>query len=274
VAAQVTERALDAAIPDLAGQTRRSLVVTERHGWWDDTMRGRAPRLHDLRSRHANRLLHPVPVPPDVDERMAPVRWLLERTGEKVTLTQAGYLDTATVSDGAKRFGWMMLWPERPPKSESEAVELFELHQMLRRLGAVRRQGKLLHLNKRGRTWLDDPEVAWREMAAGLAPNDWVRAVAEVIALLYLDSQRIEDEMYEAAAEVLAEVGWSTDGRPPDSRLVMSSWYDVRRPLRMLTATEDVGKREERHTVLAPFAVDTLLEMIRAAATGPRSSPW
>jgi hypothetical protein len=42
----------------------------------------------------------------------------------------------------------------------------------------------------------------------------------------------------------------------------------------MLTAAEEVGRWDERHTVLEPFAVDTLLEMVRAAATGPRSSPW
>ncbi|MGF1668246.1 MAG: hypothetical protein ACFCVC_18455 [Acidimicrobiia bacterium] len=274
VAATVTQRTLDAELPDAAGQTLRNLVLTERLGWWVDAMQGRARRLHDLRSRHANRLLHPVPVPADVDERMAPVRWLLERTGVKLTLTQAGYVDTATVRDGAERFGWMMNWPERPPKSESEALELFELHQLLRRLGAVRRSGKLLTLIKRGQTWLDHPEAAWREMAVGLAPNDWSRAVAEVITLLYLDGVRFDHGMYEAAAEILAEVGWLTDGEPPGARVVMSGWYDVERPLRMLTATEEVGKWEERHTVLAPFAVDTLLEMTRAAAAGPRSSPW
>ena len=101
-----------------------------------------------------------------------------------------------------------------------------------------------------------------------------MRAVAEVIALLYLDGVRFDQGMYEAAAEILAEVGWLSDGKPPSATVVMSGWHDVGRTLRMLTATEDVGKGEERHTVLAPFAVDTLLEMIRAAATGPRSSPW
>ncbi len=274
VAAAVTQRTLDTELPDAAGQTLRNLVLTERLGLWVDTVRGGGRRLHGIRSRHANRLLHPIPVPADVDERMAPVRWLLERTGVKVTLTQAGYLDTATVRDGCERFGWDLFWTDRAAKSESEVVQLYELHELLRRLGAVRRQGKRLTLLKRGRTWLDDPEVAWREMAAGLAPNDWSRAVAEVITLLHLDGVRLDHGIYETVAGILAEVGWSTDGEPPNAGAVTSSWYDVQRPLRMLTAAEEVGKWDERHTVLAPFAVDTLLEMVRAAATGPRSSPW
>jgi hypothetical protein len=65
---------LDAVDP-LTQQTPRLLVLTERVGRWAD--RG-GPTGRRLRSAVANRLLAPVPLPADVEQGLAPLRWLLE----------------------------------------------------------------------------------------------------------------------------------------------------------------------------------------------------
>jgi len=238
------------------------------------TVERRSPVLHGLRSRHVNRLLHPVPVPGDVAERMEPVTWFLERVDAELRLTQAGYLPTAMVREGWERFSWNLGWTERAPRSETELGELHELHDLLRRVGAVRRRGRELRLTRLGRRMRADLEAGWRVTAAGLSDGAWPRAVAEVYTLLLLEGEH-EDRTLEAeATTLLGEAGWQADGQPPDSRVVLRAWWQTWRPLRVLGGVEGAGDWRSRTTRLTGFGEATLLEQLRVAATGPRSTPW
>ncbi|GBD85421.1 hypothetical protein BMS3Abin02_01828 [bacterium BMS3Abin02] len=274
VAMEVTAGVLDSPHRTLPGQTHRSVILTERLDDWLRRAEGRSPNLHALRSHCVNRLLHPVPVPVDVAERMEPITWFLDSVEEKTQLTQAGYLPTAMVREAWDRFDWNLGWTDRPPHSEIEVVQLYELHRLLRRLGAVRRRGRDLHLSRLGRRMREDLEAAWRAVAAGLSDGEWPRAVAEVFTLLLLDGERRDRELEAQASAILGNVGWRTDGEPPDTRAVASTWWVTRRPLAALGGVDREGDWTSPLTRLTGFGEATLLEQIRAEATGPRSRPW
>ncbi|HDK46008.1 MAG TPA: hypothetical protein ENG94_06985 [Actinobacteria bacterium] len=205
---------------------------------------------------------------------MEPITWFLDSVEEKTQLTQAGYLPTAMVREAWDRFDWNLGWTDRPPHSEIEVVQLYELHRLLRRLGAVRRRGRDLHLSRLGRRMREDLEAAWRAVAAGLSDGEWPRAVAEVFTLLLLDGERRDREREAQASAILGNVGWRTDGEPPDTRAVASTWWVTRRPLAALGGVDREGDWTSPLTRLTGFGGATLLEQIRAEATGPRSRPW
>jgi len=273
VAAEVTTGVLDSAHPTLPGQTHRTTIVTERLDAWLREVEGHSPILHALRSRYVNRLLHPIPVPDDVAERIETITWFLGRIDEGARLTQAGYVPTAMVREGWERFSWDLGWTDRPPRTEAELVQLQEIHILLRRLGAVRRRGRDLRLSKLGVSMRDDPQVAWRVSAAGLSDGEWSRAVAEVFTLLLLEGETHDQRLESKARVIVAEAGWHSDGEPPDAMAVSATWWETGRPLRVLGGVERGGDWRSPSTTLTGFGQATLLEQIRAEATGPRSRP-
>ena len=273
VAAEVTAVVLDSAHPTLPGQTHRTAIVTERLDGWLRDVEGRSPILHTLRSRQVNRLLHPIPVPENVAERIEPIIWFLGRVDEGARLTQAGYVPTTMVREGWERFSWDLGWTDRPPRTETEVIQIHELHLLLRRLGAVRRREKELRLSRLGDSMRDDPQVAWRKVAAGLSDGEWARAVAEVFTLLLVGGETLDRKLESKARAIVAQAGWRTDGEPPDTDAVASAWWTTRRPLRVLGGLERGGDWRSPTTTLTGFGQATLLEQIRAEATGPRSRP-
>jgi hypothetical protein len=69
-------------------------------------------RLHTARSLPWLRVIDSaeldssVEAEPEADAVVAPYRWLLERVGDGVKLTQAGYLPPAVVTDAMSKLGW------------------------------------------------------------------------------------------------------------------------------------------------------------------------
>lgn len=270
----ITAEVLDGLHPEIPVHSRRDAIVTERLESWIGRPERGSRELHALRSRHVKRLLHPVATPADVEERMVPIFWFLDRAEQGIRLTQAGYLPTAMVREGWERFGWDLGWTDRPPRSESEATEIHEIHHLLRRLRAVRRRGSDLLLTSRGRHLTQHVDAAWRMVATGLSDGEWPRAVAEVVTLLLFDGVRLDRELEARSAAILGEVGWRTGDEPPDSRAVMSGWYETRRPLSVLGGIDRIGDWRVSESVLTAFGEATLTEHLRATATGPRSRPW
>ena len=120
----------------------------------------------------------------------------------------------------------------------------------------------------------DDPELSWRTVAAGLSDGEWPRAVAEVFTLLLLGGEENDRELEAQATEIVAEAGWrSTGGEAPEATAVSSTWWMTRRPLSALGGIERAGDWGSRTSTLTEFGEATLLEQIRAEATGPRSGP-
>ncbi|MGQ0847744.1 MAG: hypothetical protein ACT4OP_01245 [Actinomycetota bacterium] len=271
---EVTKAVLDSPHPTVPGQSYRTAILTARLDDWLHRAESRSPAFHGLRSGIVKRLLQPVPVPADAAHRMAPVTWFLERVEFGAQLTQAGYLPPAMVREGWERFSWDLGWTDRPPRSETEVVQVHELHLMLRRVGTIRRRGRDLRLTTSGRRMRNDYNEAWRKVAGGLSDGEWPRAVAEVFTLLLLDGEQHDRDLEARATAILTEMGWRTDGEPPDTTTVGTSWWVTRRPLGVLGGIERDGDWRSRVTRLTEFGEATLLEQIRVEATGPRSTPW
>lgn len=270
---EVTAAVLDGPHPELPGQTHRTTILTERVGSWVRSAEHRSPQLHALRTQATKRLLAPIPVPPDAPECIEPAIWMLNWVDRGVTLTQAGYLPTAMVRESWDRFGWNLRWTERAPKSESELGELYELHALLRRVGAVRRKGSGLRLTIKGRRMCDDPAFAWRTLAIGLSDGRWSRAVAEVFTLLLLDGDCSTDQLRDRTADILGEAGWRTEGEPPDRWAILGAWSTTRWPLEAIGGVTRADGLLSRTTDLTEFGEATLLEQIRSEATGPQRRP-
>jgi hypothetical protein len=271
-AAAVAAEVLDGPHRSMPGQSHRSAILTERLQNWLHGVEGRSPILYDLRSRHANRLLHPIPPPEDLDDRMEPVTWLIDGIGDGVTLTSAGYLPTTLVAEAFERFGWAEIWIGNP-RSEADLVPLLEVHDLLRRAGAVRRRGRTEKLTSRWQAMRHDTEAMWRALAAALSGSDWDRAVAEVYTLLLVDGVSAADALDAGATAALGEYGWSVGGVPPRERDVSYAWWETARPLLALGGFDRESRRSFRNVGLSEFGLATLLEHVRAHATGPRSSP-
>ena len=267
-AREVTTEALDAVRPELLGQTYRDVILTERIELWLHRSEG-SKKLHALRSHNANRLLHPIPPPADVSERLEPIRWFLETIDADVRLTAAGYLPPAVVREAADHFEWSLGWTDRPPRSQAELQQLMEIDELVSRIGAVRRRGKTLKLTERGRRMLADDVVAWREVAAGFSEAGWLRAVAEVFTYLLVDGERPEVEMEQVAASVLSP-NWRHGENRPDHHAVGSAWWRTRSPLEVLGGIIAHGPWHAPTLRLTDFGEATLLEQIRVMATGPQ----
>jgi hypothetical protein len=98
--------------------------------------------------------------------------------------------------------------------------------------------------------------------------------VAEIVTLLLLEGDENDRELESRATDIVAETGWhGTDGEPPDATAVSVTWSATRRPLMVLGGLERGGDWRSRTTRLTGFGEATLLEQIRAEATGPRTRP-
>jgi hypothetical protein len=220
-----------------------------------------------LRSRHANTLIPPVAAPADAAEHMGPVLWFLGRV-EGARLTQAGYLPTDMVREASERFGWTVEPFGTPPRSESELGPLFEIHEMLRRSGAVYRRHGRVHVSRSGASLGDDTEAAWRWTAAHMLTHPWEFAVTEVMTLQLLDGAVDERAAIEQATRILGAT-WRVGGRRPDRTGVYHGFAPAQRMLRTLHGLERRGEWPERVLELNGFGRATLLEQLRSRATGP-----
>lgn len=265
----ITTEVLDSPHPELPGQSWRSTVTTERIYSWLRMCEDRAPGLHALAARHANRLLHPTPPPPNLDTHMEPITWFLEQATDGVRLTQAGYLPTAMVRSGAERFGWDKGWIEDAPQKESDSRELITLHELLVDAEAIRHRTDSVTMTDKGRRMVGDPEYVWRMFTASLASHGWTTAVVEIFTLLILDGEVDEDVLADESLPILIEFGWRTEGELPDVWDVKHAWWSARRRLDVLGGFVKPERLIPRTATFTPFGEATLVEHLRLDMTGP-----
>lgn len=123
---------------------------------------------------------------PDI-EAVEPYRWFLQRLGDGVKLTSAGYLPPALVSETMQTLGWHAEWIGAGNR-EDLTLPVAELRQSAQRLGLVRRYGGKLQPIASARRYVEDPAALWGHIARRLplGSNDpepqtgvlWLLAVA------------------------------------------------------------------------------------------------
>lgn len=272
---------VDGDHPSEPGQSWRTVVVTERIGDWVRTASMRSEPIGRRRADIANRLLHPIDPPSDLVEHMGPVTWLLERFGEEQALTQAGYLNRAFVVQIHEEHPWEDPFRTRgTPRSETDVMMLHRLREWLESAGALRKRGKVLRRTDHGTAMADDPLLAWEAFTRTVAPEGWDRFVIEDAALILLEQRGpvATNDLFSEIAGDAVELGWRTsDGglqRPPNEQDVRYAFHTSWALLDMLGFTAEQDDWRNRAVSIPPAGEATLLAMLRAAATGPKSRPW
>jgi len=106
-----------------------------------------------------------VAVPVAAGACLMPLRWLLERVGDGVLLTQAGWLPKALVLEANDTFGWFDLFG-LAVRSETDLPELGALSELARRTRLITKKGRKVFLSGPGRRALGDPHLLWRLVVA------------------------------------------------------------------------------------------------------------
>lgn len=278
---EIATAALDSDHPTEPGQSWRTAVVTERIGDWVRSASMRAERVGRRRADIANRLLHPIDPPPDLDRHMKPVTWLLELFGDEQALTHAGYLNRSFVVQVHEQHPWEDEFRARgTPRSETDVIVLHRLRSWLDSVGALRKRGKVLRRTERGAAMSRDPLVAWEAFTRAISPEGWDRFVIEEAAVALLEQREpiaIKDLLGGIAGDAV-ELGWrTTDGglhRPPNEQDVRFAFHTSWALLELFGFATEHGDWRNRAASVPPAGESTLLAVLRASAAGPKSQPW
>ncbi len=183
--------------------------------------------------------------PVEVDETTAAdalrrYAWLLHRVGDGLTLTTAGWLPPAVVTEAMDA-----LWPDDRWIGKRNREDLTEPVRRLRssaqRLGLLRVSHGRLFATKAGATLRNDPVRLWRHVAERLAarPQDAFARTATALVLVSAAAGRIDDEQL---AAVMTAAGWSArDGSGVHRYAVTSAAGHVDEMLDVVAAYE--GRR-------------------------------
>jgi hypothetical protein len=270
-AARVTAEFLDSPHDDTTGATWLQWVHTERLERFADS---RSPARSRLAGPLADRLVNAAPVPPDADDVLAPMRWLLDHAAAGAALTATGNLTRPLVAEGCRRFDWLTLTGN--PRSESDIVELWTLRDWAKQMGVVRRSGRRLLLSSTGKTVHTAGTVAlWQAtMDTLLGPSDAEAAAGETALMLLLRDGPLDyQDLNTAVAEVLAGEGWHSQrtGAPITADRTGTLLGELRRRLRLLSLiTQERLGQPTGFTGAGRAAAHTAL---RARALRPRSHP-
>jgi hypothetical protein len=155
-----------------------------------------------------------------------PVLWLLDTASNGgVPLTQTNALARIVVREAAE--GWPDWWNAElfgPPHREMDMPVLEALREGLLRMRLVRRRGRKLLANTRGRKLAADPIALLYELALDLGGGDQFAAwVADRVVDELSESESCTHDQLVAPAHAAAQWGWrDTTGNPPSESGV--SW--------------------------------------------------
>lgn len=261
-----TERWLTSPHPAHEGGSPLQAVRAERCRAWAQAPPG-------ARRRIRQRLAVLLATAPEVREDAAePLRWLLERVGDGVTLTQAGYLPRALTIEAADRYGWYL--PGMVPRTETDVIPLAMVHRLARTARLLARRHRKLTVTARGRQHLADP-VLLQTTAARAWFGDGITAdlaEAATAALLDADHCTLDDltrAVHVLAAEAFTRADGSTPG-PEDARHLLWQW------LRPGEALGFLAYHDRRHSTIAltPTGRAAALTALQARAHAPQNTPW
>jgi hypothetical protein len=177
-------------------------------------------------------------------EAMMRYSWLLRRVGNGLTLTAAGRLPPAVVTEAMEA-----LWPDEDWIGQRNREDLTEPVRRLRasaqRLGLVRVSRGSLLVTKAGAALQGDPLRLWRHVADRLSARskDAFARTATQLLLVAAAAGRVEDEQL---AAVLTGAGWSGGAEAG------VHWYAVRHAAGHADEVLDVvGAYERRMSVNA-----------------------
>lgn len=269
---EFTHRHLTGPRMDLDGRSWAELIQTERRRAW---RRSRGQARRQLLDAVDPLLDDPFDRPDGATAVVEALRWLLAEAEHGLALTQGHRLTLDVVVAAARRFGWH---DERfPPRSETDVIELHQLHLLARDLRLVRRRGRRLLVTARGRELLADPGALWQVASTELAAGDgFDAAVAEAaLGLLLVEGERKLGVLVDEIGPVVAGEGWRErpSGVPPRPNVISTALWRRLSPA-MACGTVTLQEGPSGSTVaLTDTGRYAAILALRARATGPARLP-
>lgn len=264
---------LNVSQASLLGQTLAQVILTERTENWINARRSGTRRR--ILVQIVNRLLHPAELPAAAAaDPLPPLRWMLDQLDGGIALTQTGNLNRKFVQENADRFGWDF---SRPPRTEDDLFDLYQLRNFAQDLGLARRSGRKLMLTTKGRRLLGDPDSLWRVVATDLlGDNDFFVYAGELFLALLLDADSVPDRQINATVgQAAAEEGFreTRSYESPDTHDISRAVHETSNLCRALGLLAVGGDWRDRSYGFTSTGRSTALEALRARATGPRTIP-
>lgn len=280
---RVASSALDCDHIDQPGQSWRTVLVTERLGRWVDRGDFMSESVGASRAQVANRLLHPIDLPPGLAAALELPMWLLRRFGAEQPLTQAGNLRVAFVREVHEDCPWRVI--ESPPPYQQRHVEaddmiLGALRRWLQRANALRKRHNKLRRTQAGAKMAEDASSAWQRLTQHLFPSDWDGFVVENAALTMLcnGGQMAKADLNAEVAKMATECGWRSrhDGEQLTPSANAASWA-FSETLLLWTACgflASEGNWPNERLTLTDVGTAAALTRLRHTATGPDNRPF
>jgi hypothetical protein len=179
--------------------------------------------------------------------------WLLQRVGDGLALTSAGWLPPAVVTAAMEEIGLDRDWIGKNNR-EDQTWPVLSLRSSAQALGLLRvSKGRLLR-TKVGAALTDDALGLWRHIAerAGAPPRDPFGRVATSLLLLAVAAGRDGDARLD---QVLSAAGWRTGGGAGVSQWAPSRAAEqVTAVLTAVGAYGELGRSRGRQTARTPTA--------------------
>lgn len=250
-ARSITADWLLAERPELSRATYQDTIYVERLRRW--AIHEGGPTHGLLAVPIVEHLVRPASRPDDAEQRVAALRWFLERAGDTgLQLTRTGTLARDVVTAANEEFGWHS---SGRPRGESDVPQLQALRELARELAAVRRLGQRLVITRRGERLLaGGTERLWDWAEVMLIPDDpHLCATAELVLMVLLTGEAATTaSLTDTVTASLAEQGWyhPRTGRPypPEATLTLLATVATRLDLFGLLA----ARPSVRHGSLDP----------------------
>jgi hypothetical protein len=247
-----------------AGRTPLEVIHAERRDAW---LRNLGPAVRDL----VEPLLAAPPAPVPADPA-GPLRWLLERVGDGLDLTQAGYLPTAVVGEARHWYeDWLL--PGFATRSESDLPPLLIMREFAHNRKLLTKRRRRLSVSAAGRAALDDPDQWWSTVVDGwFAGTDITGSVAEIAASMMLLHGATDSDITALAMEAVAPRSRHRDSSPADQRDIDHALWGWVRPGNSLGFISYGHGLDGRRT-LTDTGRAAAHEGLRRRAQAPRTTP-
>ena len=269
----IAERDLDPDRIDI-GLIQRQLRLLPQPNLWEfgaDTLVweliDRVPHLGQVIVLSRGCLETPPDVTPaDREAFLHPVQWLLERIGDGLNLTQAGWLPPKVVREAVAEFGWDESLYGKANR-ETHVWWLANLRKQLTRFGLLRKSRGIVTVTAAARAAINSDDALWKLLVGRMAtrwPDDASR-IAGGYFLLSLTSERPSSFDEDRAFALLGLLihGFASSEGPPTKD---GAWWLIRDLWALFAAlgaiTESGRWPDEARTptsALRRFATDVLL---------------
>ena len=152
-------------------------------------------------------------------EALRSYRLLMQKVGDGIALTKAGYLPPRIVEELYTELSMDDLWIGKGNR-EDGTLPVLELRESATALGLLRRACGHLTVTAAGRKLVNDPHALWRHIASRLPMGKEHEKDAGTLALLFMAAGHNWYHVTDEAGDIMEWLGWQVSGSGSLSRAV------------------------------------------------------